>query len=236
MARKPLLGYSILIKELLSHMDWYYEHAGTSIGPISRDEIFRLRADGVIRDSTLVWRDGMSEWEPAHAVLPLESPSQPHRASRVDSSAPFRNGLEWLPVVFVLATPWLSIQYVVSLEGMRDPPIQIAMIGNIAAMVAFALVFGLYYAIRLAATGRGPRPTTSRVFRESVWVFSLLEALLAVVFIISTASAHGFGDRQEAQIQAVNHAAIFFFLALMAIGVVGWMRERTVYGSASQQR
>jgi hypothetical protein len=217
-------------------MNWYYEHAGASIGPISLAEFARLRATGAIRDSTLVWCDGMTEWEPAHAVLPIEAETPPADSSRSDLREPFISGIEWLPVAFVLATPWLSTQYLVSLEGMRDPALQIAMIANTASAVVFAVVFGLYFAIRLASTGRRPRPTAARVFRETVWVFALLEALLALAFVISTSRASGFGSRQDEQIQAVNHAAVFFFLSLTAIGVVGWIRERSVYAYSGYQR
>ena len=45
-------------------MDWYYAEDENRIGPLS-DERFRgLIKGGTITDETLVWHEGMAEWEP----------------------------------------------------------------------------------------------------------------------------------------------------------------------------
>jgi len=45
-------------------MDWYYAEAGQQRGPVAESEFDGLISAGTIRDDTLVWRDGMSNWQP----------------------------------------------------------------------------------------------------------------------------------------------------------------------------
>lgn len=45
--------------------DWYYaDPRNTRHGPVTRDALLQLRQDGIIGDSTLVWRDGLAGWQP----------------------------------------------------------------------------------------------------------------------------------------------------------------------------
>jgi hypothetical protein len=53
--------------------NYYYEAAGQHAGPLSADE---LRAHGV-QGNTLVWCDGMSQWEPAASLEELTALFQP---------------------------------------------------------------------------------------------------------------------------------------------------------------
>ncbi len=51
-------------------MEWYYQQDNAAQGPVS-EEVFRAKiADGTIRPDTLVWHDGMSEWQPLSAAAP----------------------------------------------------------------------------------------------------------------------------------------------------------------------
>jgi uncharacterized RDD family membrane protein YckC len=45
-------------------MNWYYAEAGEQRGPITDAELSDLAKAGAIRDSTLVWREGMANWQP----------------------------------------------------------------------------------------------------------------------------------------------------------------------------
>lgn len=45
-------------------MNWFYAHEGKQLGPITEEEFQRLRASGVIAAGTLVWREGMANWQP----------------------------------------------------------------------------------------------------------------------------------------------------------------------------
>lgn len=44
-------------------MEWYYTQDGQQIGPINDSAFRSLQAAGVIRQDTLVWRDGLTEWQ-----------------------------------------------------------------------------------------------------------------------------------------------------------------------------
>lgn len=49
-------------------MQWYYVLNGQRLGPIA-DDVFREHVQtGVIKADTLVWREGMAEWQPYGAV------------------------------------------------------------------------------------------------------------------------------------------------------------------------
>ena len=44
-------------------MDWYYAVEGRQVGPIPEAEFSRLVAGGMITPDTLVWRQGMAQWQ-----------------------------------------------------------------------------------------------------------------------------------------------------------------------------
>lgn len=45
-------------------MEWYYESNGQQMGPVSADQIKQMLSYGTIQASTLVWKEGMADWEP----------------------------------------------------------------------------------------------------------------------------------------------------------------------------
>ncbi len=50
-------------------MEWHYSINGNQAGPVSAEEFQNLVASGVIQPSTLVWREGMSDWLPYASVM-----------------------------------------------------------------------------------------------------------------------------------------------------------------------
>jgi hypothetical protein len=56
-------------------MNWYYAVGGQQKGPVSEAELEALFKAGVIDASTLVWREGMANWQPYGQVKP--SPMTP---------------------------------------------------------------------------------------------------------------------------------------------------------------
>ena len=46
-------------------MTWYYADAGRQVGPVEEAALDDLVRAGVVRDDTLVWRDGMPNWQTA---------------------------------------------------------------------------------------------------------------------------------------------------------------------------
>lgn len=51
-------------------MNWYYAQAGQQIGPITEEELLRLAGSGTIQPDTLVWRDGLANWQPYAQAKP----------------------------------------------------------------------------------------------------------------------------------------------------------------------
>jgi uncharacterized RDD family membrane protein YckC len=56
-------------------MNWHYTIGGQTYGPISEAELDGLVQAGTIGLDTLVWREGMANWEPYSAAKPGVSPS-----------------------------------------------------------------------------------------------------------------------------------------------------------------
>ena len=49
-------------------MPWYYTNAGQQTGPVSHDDFQQLLKSGAIQPATLVWREGMVDWQPWSAI------------------------------------------------------------------------------------------------------------------------------------------------------------------------
>jgi len=49
-------------------MKWYYAEGGKQIGPVEESALDDLVRQGVVRDETLVWREGMAAWQ-RHAAV-----------------------------------------------------------------------------------------------------------------------------------------------------------------------
>src|SRR5580693_2383020 len=56
-------------------MTWYYADAGRQIGPVEEPALDDLVRAGVVRDDTLVWREGMANWQPHGAVRGPKPPA-----------------------------------------------------------------------------------------------------------------------------------------------------------------
>ena len=55
-------------------MQWYFAESGQQVGPIE-DEAFRgFINSGRITDETLVWRQGMTSWQPYKTIAQMEAP------------------------------------------------------------------------------------------------------------------------------------------------------------------
>ena len=57
-------------------MTWYYADNGRQVGPIEESALDELVAAGVVRDDTLVWHDGMANWQ-AHGTVRAPRPPLP---------------------------------------------------------------------------------------------------------------------------------------------------------------
>jgi len=51
--------------------DWYYADArNTRHGPVTLPALLELRRDGIVHDATLLWRDGLADWQPLRELVP----------------------------------------------------------------------------------------------------------------------------------------------------------------------
>lgn len=51
-------------------MNWYYASGAEQKGPVTEEELVRLEGAGVVTAETLVWRDGLPNWQRRGSVLP----------------------------------------------------------------------------------------------------------------------------------------------------------------------
>jgi uncharacterized RDD family membrane protein YckC len=51
-------------------MNWYYALNGSQQGPVSEQELSRLMTAGTLTSSTLVWREGLEDWQALSLALP----------------------------------------------------------------------------------------------------------------------------------------------------------------------
>ena len=56
-------------------MSWYYADAGQQAGPVDDAQIEALIASGKITPDTLVWRQGMANWQPLKEARPAGAPT-----------------------------------------------------------------------------------------------------------------------------------------------------------------
>src|SRR5512132_30825 len=49
-------------------MDWFYVSDNQQRGPVAEAQMEELVQSGVVGPDTLVWRRGLGEWQPLHAV------------------------------------------------------------------------------------------------------------------------------------------------------------------------
>jgi uncharacterized RDD family membrane protein YckC len=81
-------------------MEWFWVENGQQAGPVSEDELRRLVQDGRITDDTLVWRDGMANWQ-AYGTVRIQSaaPMPPPPPPVPEQSAPQRPAVATVPGV-----------------------------------------------------------------------------------------------------------------------------------------
>lgn len=68
-------------------MNWFYALNGQQKGPVSEQEIVQLASTGVINASTLIWRDGLPDWQPVSVALPAALSTAPLNAPQIGGIA-----------------------------------------------------------------------------------------------------------------------------------------------------
>ncbi len=67
-------------------MTWHYEKNGVRHGNVTEDNITGLIVHGELTAATLVWRQGMTEWQPVSATPLLQSAIRQHTPTAPDAS------------------------------------------------------------------------------------------------------------------------------------------------------
>jgi len=62
-------------------VDWFYVQHGSQIGPVPVEQFDDLVRTGRITPETLVWREGMAEWQPYGRVRSVPAPAAPVRGT-----------------------------------------------------------------------------------------------------------------------------------------------------------
>lgn len=58
-------------------MDWFYSDNDKQAGPVSESQMDELLRSGIIGRDTLVWRSGMTDWQPLHVARAVPPPAIP---------------------------------------------------------------------------------------------------------------------------------------------------------------
>ncbi len=69
-------------------MNWYYADGGKQAGPVDEAALDELAQQGVVRDDTLVWREGLASWQPHGTARPKPAPPPPPPAAPPIPPAP----------------------------------------------------------------------------------------------------------------------------------------------------
>jgi hypothetical protein len=81
--------------------DWFYSVGDTRQGPVTEADLKRLAAEGRLKPTDLVWKDGMADWVEARTVPALfpargqparDADDRPSRRGRDDDDRPSRRG------------------------------------------------------------------------------------------------------------------------------------------------
>jgi uncharacterized RDD family membrane protein YckC len=98
-------------------MTWFYADAGRQVGPVEESALDELVRQGVVRDDTLVWKEGMTTWQ-SHASV---------RGARAAAPMP---GAAFSPVVAAAAAAPAAESRFCSECGRPFPSSELVSIGN----------------------------------------------------------------------------------------------------------
>ena len=64
-------------------MNWYYVEGGQQAGPVDEAQLEALRTAGRIDAETLIWREGMANWQPYREARASGAPGAPTAGAAV---------------------------------------------------------------------------------------------------------------------------------------------------------
>jgi len=72
-------------------MNWFYVDAGQQAGPVPDEQLDELVRNGKVRGDTLIWREGLANWQPYSQARPegiQPAPPPPPMVGGVPPGAP----------------------------------------------------------------------------------------------------------------------------------------------------
>lgn len=185
-------------------MQWYYTFQGQRQGPVDDAGLEDLVRQGVIRDDTYVWREGLAEWQLYGAVKPRPMPAPaptPVPTARPFDSPPAGGGFAPPPA----ARPYTA-----------PPP------AAKAAAAESKSLFFYYPVLRALADGRVIRTWVVWALKIGA-VASVVGGLLSAIGILSTSAGSG----GSGMVGAVVLAVLLLGTSL-CVGQVLWYRSGSV--------
>ena len=125
--------------------EWWFAIDQNREGPVSLDALRKMRSDGILSESSLVWMDGMPTWLPFSEVPDLHQ-SSPSASSTRRAIARF---IDWQAMSMLVAFP---IGFALALRGpgfaswMQEPGSEylFSWLVTPLGLLAEAVVFGLF--------------------------------------------------------------------------------------------
>jgi hypothetical protein len=142
-------------------MELYLNQNGEQVGPYTEDQISEMIHSGALTRNDIVWHEGLSEWQPLHAVFDLPAPVAPpapaYQIPRQSTEEPrtvmtnvkqgaiiggwacFGLGILfmlWSLMLFFLYGPFFLVAFVLSIVAMS----QRRVVGGISLLMATLLI------------------------------------------------------------------------------------------------
>ena len=156
-------------------MSWYYTNNGVQVGPVAIEEIKAMLADGRIKPSDMVWKEGMENWLPVSQVPELNVAAPP--AQMQAPAPPYQSPLAQQTTVQGADIPnylWQSIAVT----------LLCCLPFGIAAIVYASKVDGLKMAGDLAGARQASENAKKWTIYSVVgWVIGVVLYILLIVFM-----------------------------------------------------
>lgn len=158
---------------------WYYgDQHGRQSGPLSREEFLRVIERDHLPPDTLVWRDGLAQWQPlASLMAELAPPAAPAVPTTPPPPPPFRT------------PPRAPIPTDVVYAGFIRRWAALLLDGLVLGAISFVLIFVLAMAIGLSVLGHGhePNPAVAAWF---LLIYPLIFGLALLYYSLQESSVH----------------------------------------------
>jgi uncharacterized RDD family membrane protein YckC len=138
---------------------WYYADNGRQMGPVDEAALDDLVRQGLVKDNTLVWREGMAAWQPHSTARPRPVPTPVASAPAAAAPAPAP-----IPTPIAAST---ETRYCAEC-GRGYPANELGMVGNVAVCGACrpAVMQRMAAAPPPAAQGYGAQPYGAQPYAQ----------------------------------------------------------------------